>query len=289
MRRFSYLEPKTVEEASALLGEHGKKAALLAGGTDLLVRMKDGKESADVLISLEGVAGLDELHMDAQGGLSLGATVTLARAGSHPAIGRSFAVLAHSCRQVGSQQIRNRATVGGNLCNASPAADLAPALLAYGAQAQIFGAGGRRLIPLPDFFLGPGETVLREGEVLERLLIPPPPATGVYLKHTVRKAMDLAIIGVAALIHLEEGICRKARVALGAVAPTPRRVFALESFLEGRRLTDEVLEEGGRLALQVIEPISDIRASAEYRREMVRVLTVRALRQASRQASGRKG
>lgn len=280
MRRFDYLEPETVEEASALLRERGEKAALLAGGTDLLVKLQEDKYQAEALISLSGIPGLDVVRFDQRDCLALGAMVTLAQAASHPDIRGSFPLLADACLKIGSQQIRNMGTVGGNLCNASPAADLAPALLVLGAQAQVIGTGGRRLIPLDHFFLGPGKTALTDGEILERLLIPIGPPSGIYLKHTIRKAMDLPIVGIAVLLKMEDSVCREARVALGAVAPTPLRAPSVERFLKGQRLTHELLEQAGHLALQAISPISDIRASAEYRREMVRVLTKRAIRQA---------
>lgn len=280
MRHFDYLEPETVEKASAWLRQRGEKAALLAGGTDLLVKIQEDKCQAEVLISLAGIPGLNDITFNLGEGLSLGAMVTLARAASHRDIQEYFPLLADACLKVGSQQIRNMGTVGGNLCNASPAADLAPTLLVLGAQAQVIGTGGRRLIPLDHFFLGPGKTALIDGEILERLLIPIGPPSGIYLKHTIRKAMDLPIVGIAVLLKMEDSVCREARVALGAVAPTPLRAPSVERFLKGQRLTHELLEQAGHLALQAISPISDIRASAEYRREMVRVLTKRAIRQA---------
>ena len=280
MRHFDYLEPETVEEASALLGEGGEKAALLAGGTDLLIKLQEDQSPAEVLISLAAIPGLKEITLDRQGGLSLGAMATIAQTAKHPDIQKHFPLLADACLTVGSQQIRNMGTVGGNLCNASPAADLAPVLLVYGAQARTVGTGGPRLIPLDHFFLGPGKTALKGGEILEKILIPMAPPGGIYLKHTVRKAMDLPIVGIAVLLKMEDSLCREIRVALGAVAPTPLRAPSIESFLKGRRLNDESLNQAGRLALQAVSPISDIRASAEYRREMVEVLTRRAIRQA---------
>jgi len=291
MRRFDYIEPKTVEEATGLLSKLGEKAAPLAGGTDLLIQIQEYQSQAEVLISLAGIPGLDEITFDVKSGLGLGAMVTLAQAAGHRDVQKYFPLLADACLKVGSQQIRNMGTIGGNLCNASPAADSAPALLVYQAQAQIIGVGGRRLIPLDHFFLGPGKTALKTGEILERILIPVGPRSGIYLKHSIRKAMDLPIVGVAVLLKMEDSTCREARVALGAVAPTPLRASIVERFLEGKPLTNENLEKAGDLAMQAISPISDIRASAEYRREVVRVLTKRAIWQAEQQeyVSRRKG
>ena len=182
-------------------------------------------------------------------------------------------------------QVRNRATIGGSLCNASPSADTAPALIVLGARGKIVGVSGERVILLEDFFTGPGQTVLKSDEILGEVQVsnPPPRSGGVYIKQTVRKALDLAIVGVAVLVTMEGPILREVKIALGAVAPTPIRARRAEEILRGRTITDGLLEKAGQMAMEESSPIDDVRSSAEYRRKMVKVLAMRAMRQAVEQ------
>ena len=195
-----------------------------------------------------------------------------------------FSILAQAIHQMASPPIRSLATIGGNLCNAVPSADTAPPLIAMGAKVKLTSATGERIIPLEEFFAGPSETVLGDGELLVEIQVPNPPAHsgGGYIKHTLRRALDLALVGVAVIIVLDSanGACKDIKIALGAVAPTPIRASKAESIIKGKNLEVKLIDQVAQAAAEEARPISDIRGSAEYRREMVRVLTRRAVRQA---------
>jgi aerobic carbon-monoxide dehydrogenase medium subunit len=286
MRRFEFFEPTTLAEAAALLGRYDGRASLLAGGTDLLVEIKEDLRRPECVINLKRIPGLNQLRHDETDGLSLGALVTARKVETSPAVIEHYAGLAQAARELGSIQVRNRATVVGNLCRASPSCDTAPPLMADGAIIHIFGPGRERTLPLEAYFTGPGKTVLAGDEIAVGLALPPPaPHTGkVYLKHGRRKAMELATVGVAVTLTLAEGICRQARIVLGAVAPTPIRARAAEAVLEGFPLDDERIEAAAQAAASEARPISDVRSSAEYRRDMVRTLAARAVRAAAERA-----
>lgn len=287
MRSFQYHQPKTGAEAIALLRKLGEKAYPLAGGTDLIAKMKARHLSPEHVISLRGLKGLNFIKRTGRS-VRIGALTPLRDIEKSPLLSDGFQMLRSAAREVGSVQIRNVGTIGGNLCNASPSADTAPPLMALRAEAKIIGPRGGRRIPLEDFFAGPGRTALRRGELLSEIYVPlPGPGTGsVYIKLGVRRAMDIAIVGVAALITLDprDRTCRLARIALGAVAPTPIRAFKAEELLAGKALDDDLIERAAALASRAAKPITDVRASADYRREMVEVLTRRALKTALREA-----
>lgn len=279
MKPFDYYAPTSLSEALGLLAEQGGRARALAGGTDLLLKMRAGKLAPTRLINIKRLSELRGLSYDEPWGLRLGALTTVAEIMDSPQVRQRTPVLAHAAGTMASVQIRNLATVGGNLCNAAPSADLAPPLIALGAQAHIAGLRGERNVALEDFFIGPGQTVLADDELLVGVTVPCAAAglTAVYLKHTPREAMDIAIVGVAAAVVLSEGVCASARIVLGAVAPTPLRVREAEAALIGRPLEERGIAEAARLAAQAARPIDDVRASAWYRREMVEVLVRRAL------------
>lgn len=278
--RFEVLAARTVEEACAGLGRYGSRARAIAGGTDLLVALRRRKAEASLLVDLKTIPGLDAIREDG-GALRLGALATLGEIERSALIRSRFAMIADSARRVGSPQIRNLATAGGNLCHGSPAADLAPALIALGGRAKVQGLGGEREIALEEFFLGPGVTALKEDEVLVEIQVPaPPPYTrGACLKLPARTAVDLALVGVAAVITLDSAGRRieEAKIALGAVAPTPIRARAAEGVLQRQRLEKDLPERAARAASEEARPISDVRGSAAYRKEMVKVLTNRLL------------
>lgn len=278
MKRFEYLAPRSLKEALQILSDR-PEAIPLAGGTDLLVRVKEGSRSVETLLSLKRVP---ELRQYAHNGtLILGSTVTVGRIAADPRIQQAYTALAVGAGLIGSVQIRNVATVGGNLCNASPSADTAPPLLVLGAQAVIAGAQGERTIPLEEFLKGPGRTALQAGELLTAITLPQPAqrSGSFYLRHTPRARMDLAVVGVAAAVTVEaDGSIVDARLALGAAAPVPLRARQAEALLAGQVLTDELWREVGAVAAREAEPIDDQRASAEYRRHLVDLLTRRALR-----------
>jgi CO/xanthine dehydrogenase FAD-binding subunit len=289
MKRFDYLAPKNLTEALQMMSD--RPAALpLAGGTDILVQMKEQHRPVEALLSLKRVP---EVHQTADNGtLRLGAAVTAGQIATHRQIQEAYTALAMGAALIGSRQIRNMATVGGNLCNAAPSADTAPPLLVLGAQAVLVSTQGERTVPLEEFFLGPGRTILQPGELLKEIVVPKPPnrSGSYYLRQTPRAWMDIAVVGVAAAITLDtDDTIAEARLALGAVAPVPMRATAAEALLAGHALTDDLLPEVGATAAQEAKPIDDLRGSAEYRRHLVNILTQRALRGAWARAKDSKG
>jgi CO/xanthine dehydrogenase FAD-binding subunit len=278
--QFEYDEPSSIQETVDILAEHGDRARLLAGGTDLIIMMRRGRISPKHVISLWGVPGLDSLRGNGEttiGALTTHRTIEQWVAVRHPAM----LSLVEAAKVVGGHQVRNVATIGGNLCNASPAADTPPPLLCLDAQVHLAGPNGTRVVSLNQFFLGPGQTVRAVDEVLTEIVIPPlPPSTAsAFLKAGRRKAMEISVVNVAARITLENGslVCRDARIALGAVAPTPIRAPAAEDLLRGEPMEARVIHEAGRRAVADARPISDVRASADYRRMLIATLVERAI------------
>lgn len=282
---FKYEGVKTVEEACSLLAKYKDKAKVIAGGTDLLNVMKHREVLPHCLISLKNIPGLDSVDYDELQGLRIGALATHQSVADSPVVKRKFGLLATACRQIATPQIRNIATVGGNLCNAAPSADTAPPLIALGAGVKIKGLKGERVVPLEDFFVGPGENVLQTDEILTEIQIAnlPPHSAGVYLKLPARTAIDLALVGVATVLTLNATHTKivDAKIVLGAVAPTPLRARKAEGIIKGETIKDELIEKAAQAAAEEAKPISDVRGSASYRKEMVRVLTKRAIKQAA--------
>lgn len=277
MNSFEYLEPNSVADAVRLLGEYGSRARLLAGGTDLIVQMDTGRHHPEAVISLGRLPELRDITWDPAAGLRIGGSASLRQVENHPVVVELYPGLARGAREVGSVQIRNLGTLAGNLCNASPSADTSPALLAYDAAVEIVGEGGAtRTVPVAEFWTGPGRTALRSGELVSAVVLPVPPADlrSFYYKLAVRKAMDLAMVGVC--ITLVPGNPpSRVRIALGAVGPLCFRARDAEALVE----RGESIEAAAAAAAAAASPIDDQRASADYRREMVRVLTARALTQ----------
>jgi carbon-monoxide dehydrogenase medium subunit len=273
VKRFEYFEPASLGEAVALLGRYGARAQPLAGGTDLLVELKEQLRRAECVVNIKRIPGLADLSFDTEKGLRIGALVSAREVEISPLILEKYASLAQAARELGSIQVRNRATIVGNVCRASPSADTIPPLIADGAEIRLSGAAGERTMPLERFFTGPGKTVLKPDELVTEIVVPPPaPHTGkVYIKHGRRKAMELATVGVAVT-----ATPNAVRIALGAVAPTVFRARNAEAVF---RETRDV-ERAARAAADESRPISNVRASAEYRRDMVEVLTRRALERA---------
>lgn len=279
MKPFEYHAPTTLAEALEVLARYGEKARLLAGGTDLFLRMERGGWAPEAVVDLKGIAVLADIRYDPARGLSLGTLALHVDVASHPVVRERYPALAQGAGWVGGPQMRNRGTAGGNLCNASPAADTAAPLIALDARVRLVGAGGERSLPLEEFFVGPGKTALRPGEILAEVLVPPPPprSGGDYQRRT-RTAMDIAVVGLAAALTLDGGAaCREARIALASVAPTPLRAKAAEAVLRGREVTPDRIAEAARAAAAEARPIDDVRATAAYRRNIVEVLTRRAL------------
>jgi len=279
VRRFHLALPRSIEDCLKLLAERGPEAKLVAGGTDLLPQMKNGLVKPTAVNDLSGVADLRVLRREDGAGLRVGASVAAREIELDPYTRSAYPALAESGALVGSVQIRNLATVGGNLCNAAPSADMAPPLLALEAEAIIAGPRGRRRVPMADFFTGVRRTVLAPDELLVELIVPAPGphSGGQYLRHTPRRELDIAVVGVASQVTLSDGVCRKARIALAAVAPTPIRATAAERALEGQPPTAQLIARAAQLAVEAARPISDQRGSADFRRHLVGVLTRRTL------------
>ena len=280
MKRFAYLTPKSIDEAISLLESHGERARYVAGGTDVLVKIKEGKIRPKYLVSLKHIPSLDRVVQDEKsGGLRIGALVTHRMLERSALIRWHFPILHDAVSNIGSVQIRNVATIGGNLVNAVPSADGAIPLITLDARVVIHGPKGQRETELLHFFLGPGQTILDRGEILTEIIVPsPPPGTGsAYIKFGRREAMELPLLGVGVLLSLEEDMkrCVKARIGLGVAAPTPMRAMEAERFLEGREVDEASLEEAGRIAAEESRVRDSIRGAAWYRREMVRVLVRR--------------
>lgn len=280
MQTLNYIAPVTIKAAAEALARH-KRARVLAGGTDLLIGMKIGAQAPEVLVDIKRIPGMSDLKYDRQRGLSLGAAVTMRQVERSDRVWQVYPAIAEGAALVGSIQIRNRATVVGNVCNAAPSADTSPGLILYGARLKVAGAQRRRTVSVERFFVAPGKTVLEAGEFVTGLAVPVPAArTGsAYARHTMREAMDIAVVGVGALVKLapRTGICEDVRIVLGAVAPTPIRAARAEAVLKGERPASELLEAAAEAAMSEAQPISDVRGSAEFRREIVGVLTRRAL------------
>ena len=271
--------PTSLEEAAELLNSLHGEGRPAAGCTDLMVQLAAPNAPETVLVSLRRVPGLADLREESDGSCFIGSLVRQSEVAQSPWIRRHFPALAKAAGLVGSPSIRNRATIGGNICNASPSADTAPPLLAYDAEALIWGRDGERTMPLQEFFLGPGRSALRRGEILKGLrLRTESQKRGNFEKLGQRKAMEIAIVNACvSLCQDKEGRCFQVRIALGAVAPTPIRARAAEAVLEGERMSDDAVAEAAAAAAAAVQPISDHRASAEYRRRMVCVLTERLL------------
>ena len=285
---FTYLEPASVDEALTLLAAHGPQARLLAGGTDLMVLLRRHKIAPTCLIDVGRLPGLNTLAT-ASGEIVIGAGVCHRQIEASPLFRGALRALPEACATVGSVQIRNVATVAGNLCNASPAADTPPVLLTFGARVRLASAAGVRELPLEEFFLGYRSTALQAGELLTEIRLPaPPPRTGSrFEKLGRRRAMEISIACVAATVTLAaDDRLSSVRIGLGSVAPTSLRARQAEALLQGQRLSDELLAAAGRAAAAECAPIDDLRATGEYRRLVVATLVERAVASAARRARG---
>jgi carbon-monoxide dehydrogenase medium subunit len=278
---FDYAAPTTLDDAIRLLAEHGDRAKALAGGTDIIVQLRERLREADFVVDVKKIAELMELKYDAETGLLLGASVPCYRIYGDEAIAAAYPALADSTHIIGGWQIQSRASVGGNLCNASPAADSIPPLIAHQATAHIAGPKGRRTLPVEEFCLSPGRNALQAGELLVALTLPParPGSSSAYERFIPRYEMDIAVVGAASWVQLDESRekIERARIALAAVAPTPMFAAEASDWLSGKPATEEAFAEAGELAKKVASPISDMRGTAEYRTHLVGVLTRRTL------------
>lgn len=288
---FDYVRPQTHQEAVEFLAAHPETARPFMGGTDLFVRLRDGfYEETQYAVDLKGLPGMQKISFDPAAGLRLGAAANMNRVAAHPAVQQHYPVLAQAARAVASYQLRNRATVAGNLCNASPASDTAPACLVLDAMVALYSLNGERRLPLNGFFTGPGRTQMQPGEIMTAIEIPPPPAgsAGRYLKLGRNAVGDLAIVGVAVYAYPDGTAAAgyRFRIALASVAPVPLRAASAEAILAQGPLSEDTIDAAANAAMMAATPISDVRGSAEYRRLMVRNLTRRALRELLAQIGG---
>jgi CO/xanthine dehydrogenase FAD-binding subunit len=278
-----YAEPTTVDETLEALGQLAPDAAIVAGGTDLVVGARSGKRALpDALVSIHRVAEL-EGHTGGSGEpLRLGALVTHATLEREPLVRARYTALSDAAALVGSPATRHVGTLGGNLANASPAMETGSPLLVFDASVEVASPSGRRTLPLADFLLGPAKTALEEGELVTAVAVPEPPVRSgsAYLRLEYRRAMEIAVVGAAALVVLEDGVVGNAGIALTAVAPTCVRATTAEDALRGREPTEAVLTEAAAASADHASPIDDVRAPAHYRRAMVPVIVRRALEQA---------
>lgn len=277
--KFEYLAPKTVDEAISMLSEHNGEARPIAGGTDLLLKMKRRNLEPPYLVGLRNITGLNRVQYDYEQGLRLGALVTIHTVETSPIIRERVPILSQAASTLGSVQIRNLGTVVGNVCNALPSADMIPSLIVLGAAVKIVGAKGEKSIPVEDFITGLGRTVLAHDEIVVEIQVPcpPPRSGGVYIKHAQRGAKSLGICNVAAFIATEGDVCSDVKICLGTVAETTIRAVKAEQILKGKPFSPELVKEASEMASEEAQPRTSIRGSAEYREEMIRVLTARAL------------
>ncbi len=284
MQAFDYVRAKDVDEVVSILARHGDQARVLSGGTDLLVALREGRRQAQVVVDIKGLAETKAMSYSPTSGLSLGAAVPCYRIYGDEAVAAAYPGLIDAAHLIGGVQIQGRASLGGNLCNASPAADSIPALIAHLAICTVAGPDGRRDVPVEDFCVAPGRTVLQPGEFLVSIRLPAPqPGFGAaYLRFIPRNEMDIAVVGAGVSVLLDESrrVIRSACVALGAVAPRPLFVPAAGEALEGRTISDEAIDEAVRLAQEAATPITDMRGTAEFRKHLSAVLTRRALHMA---------
>ena len=276
--KFEILKPATLAEASAMKKQYGDAARFYAGGTDILVMMREGKMSVEYLIDIKGLAELKNIKTLECGCLKIGAACTFNEIIANEKIKSDYPELVDGMARIGSLQVRNLATIGGNIANAIPSADSAPCLLIADAKVEIASAEGIRQVPVCEFWLGHRKTVLQEGELISAFILPAkkPNAGAYYYKYTRRKAMDIALFGVGVYVEMTDGKCTDARVAMATAAPTPIRVKEAEEYMIGKALTEEELKQAGEIAAAAINPRSSVRSSAEYRKQLAKVLTPRA-------------
>lgn len=280
MKYFEYFAPKKISEALALLHRYKDQAKVLAGGTDLLVQMKKSDLQPRYVVGLKRIPDLAGIQYHKNKELRLGAMTTISEIESSSIVKENFPILSGAAKTIGSVQVRNRATVGGNLCRAAPSADLVPALLVLDAQLKIRSLDTERIVQLQDFFLGPGETVLEYNEMLTEIKISPPSSgMGTYLKYGPRQTMDLATVGAAVYMAIDPigSICKSIKIALGSVAPTAFRAKEAEKSLLGEKLTPVRIEEAAKIASNQSSPITDVYGLDWYKKSIIIVLVKRAI------------
>ena len=293
MQPIDYVVPGTIDEAVSALAAGGATARVLAGGTDVIIQAREGRKDVRVMVDVKRIAETAELRLNADGSLRIGASVPCARIYADPEVRRRFPALVDSASLIGGIQIQSRASLGGNLCNASPAADSIPTLIALGATCEIAGPNGRRTLPVEQMCTGPGQSALQPGELLVALTLPPPPVNSgaAFERFIPRNEMDIAVTNAAASVVLSADGARfeAARVAVGAVAPTPLLVLAAGEALAGQPVSDEAITRAAAATTAAANPITDMRGSAAQRKHLAGVLTGRVIRKAIERAKETQG
>jgi CO/xanthine dehydrogenase FAD-binding subunit len=279
MKKFDYHQPETLKDAYSLMEKSKGQAKYIAGGTDLIVNIKNRVIQPDALISLKRIKELTGISQNKD--VVMGSMTLLRDIERDSHIGQDYPALAQAVNALSTPQIRNIATVGGNICNAAPSADCAPPLLVMEASLTLEGPGGQREVAIEDFFKGPGQTCMDTIEILNKIRIPPPGenTTMVFLK-VGRVSTDIAVVNAAACFTMKKKVCMKCRLAVGAVAPVPLRLRSVEKIIEGQEISPELLQRAGKMAEEEVKPITDVRSTEEYRRIMSGVLTKRAIEEA---------
>ena len=280
LKPFEYFEPGTVEEAARILFMYGEEAKVLAGSVDLVPRMRQRQVQPKCVVNIQGIPGLDYIESD-EAGLRIGALTTLRSIELSPLVQKDYAALYEAIHQIASVQVKTMGTAVGNLCVATPASDVAAALFVLGAKLRIAGPTPERAVPIENFFIGVNQTILQPGEIVTEILLPRPPAgAGSAFLRLVRTAADVAKVNVAVMVTVTNNRCKEVKIALGAVAPTPIRARKAEGSLKEQELKREIIEVAAEAAAEETKPITDIRSTAEYRKEMTRVLVRRAIEKA---------
>ena len=286
MKWIDYASPTSLSEALDILAKDGDRTRALAGGTDILVQLRARRRSPDILLDVKSIPELNELSYDASSGLTIGAAVECYKIYEDAAVMEHYPALVDCTSIIGGIQIQGRASVGGNLCNAAPSADSIPALIAYGATANIAGPGGARSVPVEDVCTGPGQTVLGADELLVSISVPVPAANSGarYIRFIPRNEMDIAVVGAGVSVELDGDTIKSARVSLASVAPTPLFVKEAGDALAGQAVSDEAIRKASGLAQAAAKPITDMRGTIEFRTHLCEVLTRRALNTAIERA-----
>lgn len=275
--RFDYLAPKTVNEACRLLSKYARRAKILAGGTDLLVSMKQKKTTPGYVVNIKGIPELDYIRFSQKQGLRIGALATLQSIATSPIIRERFGLLQTACNKIGTPQVRNMGTIGGNICNGGPSQDLLPSLLVLGAKLKVASLQRKRIVPIDEFFIGPFQTALEPTELLTEIQIPTPPPRSAGCFHWLNKLneVDETLAGVAVLMTTDSSgnVCREIKIGLCSVAPTPIRARRAEDMLQGQKIESKTIELTARVAAEETSP----RSRAQYRREMTSVLVKQAI------------
>jgi carbon-monoxide dehydrogenase medium subunit len=287
MKPFEYFEPRTVREATEILSDYGEKAQILSGGVDLIPRMQKGDVQAEYVVNIQRIPGLEYIGPDEKEGITFGAMSRLRSVEVFKTIQNKYPILYEAIHQITSVQAKYMGTAVGNLCVATPASDVATSLFALGAQLKITGLKGERIEPIEKFYVDYRLTSLKRGEMVTGVVLPNPlPGTGTAFFNLVRTHADIAKISAAAAVLVQNGICREVRIAIGAAAPTVFRAVKAETLLTGQKITPEVMNEAAETAAGETNPMTDLRSTAGYRKEMARVLVRRALEKGLERAKG---